>query len=270
MPTGISRPLPIRRPGGRRAKAADAAGEDGCAARQSAPTHARRRNRCDGVVPPPLRRRAARGARTGSRRAARCGQAVVRHAPAVVRCRAAVRHAGRGSGMAVRHALPPTAASRSPSISVDGAARYVPQGTDGADAVGLCPRRADHGDADAGRGPRAAAVGRNGFRSGRRHARPVLRHSGGQAQRPARPAAIVARQEGESARVDDDRAGRDAVRLHLRDQGPARRHQGAARAPADPGAQGGDARRRVLREKESSVAAARERAGRSRVEAGRR
>ena len=37
-----------------------------------------------------------------------------------------------------------------------------------------------------------------------------------------------------------------------------------------PGAQGGDARRRVLREEESSVAPARERARRGRARAGRR
>ena len=79
-----------------------------------------------------------------------------------------------------------------------------------------------------------------------------------------------ARQPRQPARVDDDRAGRDAVRLHLRDPRPARRHQGAARAAADPGAEGGDARRRVLREEEPSVAPARQRAraGRARLVAG--
>ena len=86
----------------------------------------------------------------------------------------------------------------------------------------------------------------------RGHAGRVLRHSGGPAQRPARPAGIAARPAREPARVDDDRDGRDAVRLHLRDEGPARRHQGAARAAADPGAEGRDARRRVLREEDAS------------------
>ena len=95
----------------------------------------------------------------------------------------------------------------------------------------------------------------------------VLRHSAGPAQRPARPAGIPARAEGEPARVDDHRDGRDAVRLHLRDQGPSRRHQGAARAPADSRAQGGDARRRVLRQEDASVAPARQpaRAGGARL-----
>ncbi len=134
-----------------------------------------------------------------------------------------------------------------------------------AHAVRIRSRRADHRDADARRRPRAAAGRRIGFRSRRRHVRPVLRDPGGPAQRAARPPGILARQEGESARVDDDRAGRDAVRLHLRDEGPARWHQGAARAPADPGAQGGDARRRVLRQEEPSVAASRQRARRRRA-----
>ena len=44
-------------------------------------------------------------------------------------------------------------------------------------------------------------------------------------------------------------------------QGPAGRHQGAAGAAADPGAEGGDARRRVLRQEVASVAAAGQRAG---------
>ena len=69
-------------------------------------------------------------------------------------------------------------------------------------------------------------------------------------------------QEGEPARVDDHRDGRDAVRLHLRDPGPPGRHQGAARAAADPGAQGRDARRRVLRAQDASVARAGQRARR--------
>ena len=101
-----------------------------------------------------------------------------------------------------------------------------------------------------GEGLARLQAGEIGLRRRRRHARPVLRHPAGQAQRPARPAGVAARQEGEPARVDDHRAGRDAVRLHLRDHGPARRHQGAARAAADPGAEGGDARRRVLREED--------------------
>ena len=71
--------------------------------------------------------------------------------------------------------------------------------------------------------------------------------------------------EGEPARVDDHRDGRDAVRLHLRDQGSARRHQGAARAAADPGAEGRDARRRVLRAQDASVPRAGQRAGRGRA-----
>ena len=129
----------------------------------------------------------------------------------------------------------------------------------------LHPGRADHRHARAGRGTRAVAGGRNGIRPGRRSLRPVLRHSAGRAQRAARPAGVAARQACEPARIDDDRAGCDAVRFHLRDQGPARRHQGAARAAADPGAEGGDARRRVLRQEVASVAAARQRAGAGRA-----
>ena len=138
-----------------------------------------------------------------------------------------------------------------------------------ADAVGLRARRADRRHAGPARGPDAAAAGPDGFRR-RGHAGRVLRDPGGHAQRPARPAGIAARPEGEPARGDDDRDGRDAVRLHLRDARPARRHQGAARAAADPGAEGRDARRRVLREEDASVAAARQRARRTPASAGRR
>ena len=103
-------------------------------------------------------------------------------------------------------------------------------------------------------------AGQTGFEVGGARACQFSGIPTGPAQRPARPAGVAARPEGEPARIDDDRDGRDAVRLHLRDQGPAGRHQGAARAPADPGAQGRDARRRVLREEDASVAPARERA----------
>ena len=137
-----------------------------------------------------------------------------------------------------------------PAISVGAGAALRPDGPDGADAVRICAGCADHGHGDARRGARATAGRRNRLRPGWRHAGAVLRHSGRQAQRPARPPGIAAGNEGESARIDDDRAGRDAVRLHLRHQGPARRNQGAARAAPDPGAQGRDARRRVLREEE--------------------
>ena len=121
-----------------------------------------------------------------------------------------------------------------------------------------------------GEGLARLQAGETDFDLGGGDVRPVLRHPARHAQRPARPAGVPARQEGEPARIDDDRAGRDAVRLHLRDQGSAGRHQGAARAPADPGAEGGDARRRVLRQEDPPVAAARQRARRRRASAGRR
>ena len=138
-------------------------------------------------------------------------------------------------------------------------------GTAAADTVGLCAGRAGHGHPGIGREPHTAAGRRDRLRSRRRHVRALHRHSAGQAQRAARSAGVAARPAGEPARVDDDRARRDAVRFHFRDARSARRHQGAARAIADSGAQGGDARRRVLREEEPSGAHPRQRAGASRA-----
>ena len=129
-----------------------------------------------------------------------------------------------------------------------------------ADAVGLRARRADHLHADLHEGLTRLQAGQSGFRRRRRRRRRSRASRQGlhNVLRDLQESPLGA--EGEPARIDDHRDGRDAVRLHLRDQGPARRHQGAARAAADPGAQGRDARRRVLREEVASGAPARERA----------
>ena len=220
----------------RRRPTARAHGAD-AAARRPPPPPPPRRSRRDGAVPAHVRQRARR-----TRRRRRCRRSA--GAGARRRIGAAMRHAGA--------ACRRRPAGDLPQIQRAGAAgrRYVVR-------------------ADARRRRRATSRAR---RSSRRRSctRASTRlQAGADGLRPRRRARVefsgipqgmhnVLRDlqesplgtEGEPARVDDDRDGRDAVRLHLRDQGPARRHQGAARAAADPGAEGGDARRRVLREED--------------------
>ena len=138
-----------------------------------------------------------------------------------------------------------------------------------ADAVGLRARRADHRHAGLREGLTRLQQGQTDFDvEGMQVAFSGIPE--GTAQRPARPAGIAARPAGEPARGDDDRDGRDAVRLHLRDARPARRHQGAARAAADPGAEGRDARRRVLRARRRTRRACSSTRSPQRASAGRR
>ena len=155
----------------------------------------------------------------------------------------ASRHAGRTAGHATRRISDARKRRRGhgDAVAGDWPVRWPPH----------------PGDAGARRRAVAPAAGRNRFRR-RRHSRHLCRYPARDAQRPARPAGIADRGQGQPARSDDDRAGRDAVRFRLRDQGSARQHEGAGRKAADSGAEGGDARRSVLFQEIAPVAAVRQ------------
>ncbi len=233
--------LGTRRRSCNRGGAADRAAAKPPAQAKAPPEPPRRGNGRDGDVQAHVRQRHAGGASRRRRRSVQQAPHADRPAPAP--------HGGRAHGD-----------GEFPAISLPGGAPAAAFAPLRPTPSGYVPGAPIISTPDLHEGLTRLQAGQTGFDVGGRAGR-VLRHPAGPAQRPARPAGVAARREGEPARVDDHRDGRDAVRLHLRDQGSARRHQGAARAAADPGAEGGDARRRVLREEAASVAAAGQRAG---------
>ena len=269
MPAGASRPLPIRRAGGRRAERGGRRRRAKRAGRQA------RRPRAGAEVDVMAMFRRMFGGERGEPahgrrwRARRCRPAW----PMRRACRSRMPAVGMPCG-AIRHGRRFGDGGHPSSVAADGSRPRRRQRARSRRwrrrRRATCPARRSSRRRPA-RGPDAAA-GR-ADRISTSAARTVVQFSGipqgmHNVLRDLQESPLGT--EGEPARVDDHRDGRDAVRLHLRDQGPARRHQGAARAPADPGAQGRDARRRVLREEDASVAPARQRAraGRARLVAG--
>ena len=217
------------------------------------PAGAERRSRRDGNVPADVRARAV-----GRARQPMPPQMAVAQGPA----RAAPPYAGHQPPRRPRLPADPDARRRRAGDRAR-SRRWRPTPS------GYVPGAPIIAPSDLHEGLTRLQAGQSGFEVGGA-AVPFSGIPAGPAQRPARPAGFAARPEGEPARIDDDRDGRDAVRFHLRHQGPSGRHQGAARAAADPGAQGRDARRRVLREEVPPGAAPgqRARAGGPRLVAG--